>query len=41
MDRNVREMYFNCEICAGRSIKPKRGWHINKLIVIMQKKDIK
>ena len=24
MDKDVREMYFNCEICAGRTKKNKK-----------------
>ena len=24
MNRDVRKMYFNCDICAGRTIKPKK-----------------
>ena len=24
MKKDVREMYLNCEICTGRTIKPKK-----------------
>ena len=41
MDKDIREMYFNCEICAGKTKKLKRRLHINILITIIQKKDFK
>ena len=35
MDKNVREMYFNYEICAERTKNLKRRWYINIEIVII------
>ena len=38
MEKDVREMYFNCEICAGRTKNLKWRWHTNILIAIFQKR---